>query len=223
MATDEKKVAEALVTKQSIGQRHRFTEQIPAIESEESEECIDVEESSYNELYENPQKKRKTTKRVKKEQRKCKQKRAQEEDASGSEMDNSPKQKKRNSRSHRDERKSVSISSEPQPSLEESPKVERKLNRKLTTAINEADSDDDTSSSPKTSPPDSHPTVLALPAPGKFLTVEEQLDAITKTDRPLLHIPFGNKTNSYCIIDNSKNTINREKNIRYYFVDDCGL
>ena len=116
-------------------------------------------------------------------------------------MDNSPKQKKRNSRSHRDERKSVSISSEPQPSLEESPMVERKLNRKLTTVINESDSDDD---SPKTSPPDSHPTVLALTAPGTFRTVEEQLDAITKTDRPLLHIPFGNKTNSYCIIENSK-------------------
>ena len=79
--------------------------------------------------------------------------------------------------------------SAPYTSLEESPKVERKLNRKLTTVIKEYDSDDDTPSSPKTSPPDS----LALPAPGKFLTVEEQLDAITKTDRPLLHISFGIK------------------------------
>ena len=200
--------------------RNRFQQ---LSESEESEECIDVEESSYEERYENPQKKRKRTKRVKKEQRKDKQKRAQEEDASGSETDNSPKQKKRNSRSHRDERKSASISSDPQTSLEESPKLERKPNRKPTTVLKESDSDDDTPSSPKTSPPDSHPTLLALPTPGKFLTVEEQLDAITKTDRPLQNIPFGNKTNSYCIVDNSKNTIKREKNIRSNFVDDCGL
>ena len=147
--------------------RNRFQQ---LSESEESEECIDVEESSYEERYENPQKKRKTTKRVKKEQRKDKQKRAQEEDASGSETDNSPKQKKRNSRSHRDERKSASISSDPQTSLEESPKLERKPNKKPTTVLKESDSDDDTPSSPKTSPQDSHPTLLALPTPGKFLT-----------------------------------------------------
>ena len=66
----------------------------------------------------------------------------------------------------------------------------------------ESDSDNETTSSPKTSQPDPQPSLLALSAEGKFLTKEEQLDAIEKTDRALQTISFWNQRNSFCNVDN---------------------
>lgn len=67
------------------------------------------------------------------------------------------------------------------------------------------------------------PVCEQLPSPGNFLTPEQQLEILEKTAIPLQTIPTGDKTNSYCVINNVQNNLKRHHNIRSAFVDDCGV
>ena len=67
------------------------------------------------------------------------------------------------------------------------------------------------------------PVCEQLPNPGNFLTSDELLAILENTHNPLHAIPAGDKTNSYCVIDNSVNNRKRHDNLRSAFVDDCGI
>lgn len=62
-----------------------------------------------------------------------------------------------------------------------------------------------------------------LPSPGNFLTPDQQLEILEKTAISLQTKPTGDRTNSYCVINNVQNNLNRQNTIRSAFVNDCGV
>ena len=62
----------------------------------------------------------------------------------------------------------------------------------------------------------------SLPAPGKFLTLAELLEAL-KCCNVLKNVPIGEKSNVFLVSNNTANVAKRQNNVRSNYMDDCGV